>query len=180
MEIDLEAPEWSGLRTLLGAYFNQDFEDIYGSPKDTVLAFCRSASSEKVANAADGARQILDGTDKTARVWAVASLEDVQAGFATVPYPSERVHYVKGPIEQTIPAQMPDQIAILRLDTDWYESTAHEFEHLYPRLVSGGVLMIDDYGFWKGSREATDEFMERTGERLLLVRMDSGRVAVKP
>ena len=126
------------------------------------------------------AAQILDGTDKTARVWAVASLEDVQAGFATVPYPSERVHYVKGPIEQTIPAQMPDQIAILRLDTDWYESTAHEFEHLYPRLVSGGVLMIDDYGFWKGSREATDEFMERTGERLLLVRMDSGRVAVKP
>lgn len=63
MEIDLEAPEWSGLRTLLGAYFNQDFEDIYGSPRDTVLAFCRSASSEKVANAADGARRILDGTD---------------------------------------------------------------------------------------------------------------------
>ena len=126
------------------------------------------------------AAQILGAADKSATVWAVASLDDVKAGFETVPYPRERVHYVEGPIEQTVPAQMPDQIAILRLDTDWYESTAHEFEHLYPRLVSGGVLMIDDYGFWKGSREATDEFMERTGERLLLVRMDSGRVAIKP
>lgn len=126
------------------------------------------------------AAQMLAASDRSSRVWAVASLEDVQAGFATVPYPSERIRYVKGPIEETVPAQMPDEIAILRLDTDWYESTAHEFEHLYPRLVSGGVLMVDDYGFWKGSREATEEFIERTGERLMLVRMDSGRVAVKP
>jgi hypothetical protein len=122
---------------------------------------------------------MLSSQDKSARVWAYASLEDVQAGFAEVPYPSERVHYVKGRIEDTVPDQAPEQIAILRLDTDWYESTAHELEHLYPRLVPGGVLMIDDYGFWKGSREATDEFLDRTGERLLLIRMDSGRVAVK-
>lgn len=126
------------------------------------------------------AAQMLSRFDKTSKVWAYASLEDVQQGFATVPYPADRVHYVKGRIEETVPAEAPEQISILRLDTDWYESTKHEFEHLYPRLVSGGVLMIDDYGFWQGSREATDEFLERTGERLLLIRMDSGRVAVKP
>ena len=63
MEIDLEDSGWGGLRTLLGAYFNQDFEDIYGSPKDTVRAFCRDAAPEKVANAAAGARRILDGTE---------------------------------------------------------------------------------------------------------------------
>ena len=51
---------------------------------------------------------------------------------------------------------------------------------MYDRLVSGGVLMIDDYAYWQGSRQATDEFLDRTGARLLMIRMGSGRVAVKP
>jgi O-methyltransferase len=122
----------------------------------------------------------LAKSDRSSLVWAYASLEDVQAGFEAVPYPAERLHYVKGPVEETVPGTLPDQIAILRLDTDWYESTAHELTHMYDRLVSGGVLMIDDYGYWQGSRQATDEFLERTGERLLLIRTGSGRVAVKP
>lgn len=113
-------------------------------------------------------------------VWAKASLEDVQQGFEQVPYPAERVHYVKGPVEQTIPGSLPSQIAILRLDTDWYESTTHELTHMYDLLVPGGVLMIDDYGWWQGSRLATDEFLDRTGEKLLLLRTGSGRAAVKP
>jgi O-methyltransferase len=128
----------------------------------------------------EAASHLLASADKKSWVWAEASLEDVQAGFETVPYPAERLHFIKGPIEDTVPAQMPDEIAILRLDTDWYESTAHELEHMYPRLVPGGVLLIDDYGHWQGSRKATDEFLDRTGERLLLLRADSGRVAVKP
>ena len=74
----------------------------------------------------------------------------------------------------------PERISILRLDTDWYESTRHELEHLYPRLSPGGVLLLDDYGYWEGAREAVDEFLEETGERLLLMRMASGRLAVKP
>ncbi|WP_375487643.1 TylF/MycF/NovP-related O-methyltransferase, partial [uncultured Jatrophihabitans sp.] len=117
---------------------------------------------------------------KDSLVWAYASLEDVQAGFEPVPYPADHVHYVKGPVEETVPATLPDQIALLRLDTDWYSSTAHELTHMYDRLVHGGVLMIDDYGHWQGSRQAVDEFLERTGERLMLVRTGSGRVAIKP
>jgi O-methyltransferase len=113
-------------------------------------------------------------------VWAVATLEDVQDGFAQIPYPSERIHFVKGRVEETIPSDAPERISILRLDTDWYDSTRHELEHLYPRLSPGGVLLLDDYGYWEGAREAVDEFLEQTGERLLLVRMASGRVAVKP
>jgi len=114
------------------------------------------------------------------KVWAVATLGDVREGFARVPYPAEQVHFIKGRVEDTIPDGAPERISILRLDTDWYESTRHELEHLYPRLSPGGVLLLDDYGYWKGARKATDEFLERTGERLLLLRMDSGRVAVKP
>jgi O-methyltransferase len=113
-------------------------------------------------------------------VWAVATLEDVREGFAQIPYPSERIHFVKGKVEDTIPGHAPERISILRLDTDWYESTRHELEHLYPRLSPGGVLLLDDYGYWEGAREAVDEFLEETGERLLLVRMASGRLAVKP
>jgi O-methyltransferase len=114
------------------------------------------------------------------KVWAVATLEDVQDGFSQVPYPAERVHFVKGKVEDTIPGHAPEQISILRLDTDWYESTRHELEHLYPRLSPGGVLLLDDYGYWEGAREAVDEFLEQSGERLLLMRMASGRLAVKP
>lgn len=126
------------------------------------------------------AQELLDAQGKDRPIWAVASLEDVKAGFDDVPYPKERVHYVRGRVEDTIPGQAPEQISILRLDTDWYASTKHELEHLYSRLVSGGVLLIDDYGYWQGSRQAVDEFLDKTGEQLLLLRMDEGRIAIKP
>ena len=126
------------------------------------------------------AQDLLDAGTKTQTIWAYASLEDVQAGFRDVPYPSERVHFIPGKVEDTVPEQVPDKIALLRLDTDWYESTRHELEHLYPRLVSGGVLIIDDYGWWQGSRQATEEFLAETGAPLMLVRAGTGRIAIKP
>lgn len=126
------------------------------------------------------AAELLHAKDREHSVWAYATLDDVRAGFAGIPYPSEKVHFVPGRVEETIPAQMPERIAILRLDTDWYESTDHELRHMYDHLVPGGVLFLDDYGHWAGSQRATDEFLERTGEPLLLLRMGTGRVAVKP
>jgi O-methyltransferase len=126
------------------------------------------------------AADLLATRAKTKSVWAVAGLEDVQAGMAETGYPSERIHFHPGMVEDTIPGQAPDRIAILRLDTDWYESTKAELEHLYDRVPSGGVIVIDDYGFWQGARQAVDEFLDRTGARLLLVPMASGRIAVKP
>ncbi|NEB74993.1 methyltransferase [Streptomyces sp. SID14478] len=126
------------------------------------------------------AADILARNDKDKAIWAYATLDDVKSGFQQVPYPAERVHYVQGKVEDTVPAEAPGKIAILRLDTDWYASTKHELDHLYDRLVPGGVLLIDDYGYWQGSRQAVDEFLEKTGERLLLLRMDEGRIAVKP
>jgi O-methyltransferase len=127
------------------------------------------------------AKELMESQAKaTAGIWAYASLEDVQEGFASVPYPAEKIHYVQGKVEDTVPAQAPERISLLRLDTDWYESTRHELEHLYPRLVPGGVLIIDDYGSWQGSTQATDEFLEASGARLLLLRAGTGRIAIKP
>jgi hypothetical protein len=126
------------------------------------------------------AAELLTTHPKTAAVWAVASLEDVREGMQDTGYPAERVHFHPGLVEETIPAEAPDRIAILRLDTDWYESTRHELEHLYDRVPSGGVVVFDDYGYWQGARQAVDEFVERTGAPLLLLPMASGRITVKP
>jgi O-methyltransferase len=125
------------------------------------------------------AADMLAASDKSAGVWAYASFEDVQATMAESAYPAERIHYYKGKVEDTIPGDIPEQISILRLDTDWYESTRHELEHLWPRLVPGGVLLLDDYGWWDGAKRAVDEWLEEVNPRLLLLRMDEGRIAVK-
>ncbi len=70
------------------------------------------------------------------------------------------IHFIKGPVEKTLffEKNLPNKISILRLDTDFYSSTKIELERLFPRVVSGGVLIIDDYGFWKGARKAVDEY----------------------
>jgi O-methyltransferase len=95
-------------------------------------------------------------------------------------YPAERLRFVRGRVEDTLPGRAPERIALLRLDTDWYESTRHELEHLYPRLCDGGVLIIDDYGHWEGARRAVDEYFSDPSRAPLLHRSDyTGRVAVK-
>ncbi|WP_315806246.1 MULTISPECIES: TylF/MycF/NovP-related O-methyltransferase [unclassified Bradyrhizobium] len=112
--------------------------------------------------------------------WAYASLDDVRANVALTGYPSERIHFVKGMVENTIPAAAPKCIALCRLDTDWYASTLHEMVHLYPRVAVGGVLIIDDYGHFRGAKDAVDEYLTKTKTRLLLNRIDySGRLGVK-
>jgi hypothetical protein len=126
------------------------------------------------------ATDMLSAADRSSPIWAYASLEDVQQAMRESEYPADRIHYYKGKVEDTIPGSIPDQISILRLDTDWYESTKHELKHLWPRLVPGGVLLIDDYGWWEGARRAVDEWQEETRAQVLLLRMDEGRVAVKP
>src|SRR5262245_28540455 len=78
--------------------------------------------------------------------------------MASTGYPQDMVLYVEGPVEKTIPALMPERIALLRLDTDWYASTWHELVHLFPRVSPSGVLIIDDYGCWRGCRKAVDEY----------------------
>ena len=95
-------------------------------------------------------------------------------------YPSEKIFYHQGRVEETIPDEAPDRIALLRLDTDWYESTRHELNHLYDRLSPGGALIIDDYLYWEGSRRATDEWLDETGVALFLVPLEMARIAIKP
>lgn len=113
--------------------------------------------------------------------WCYAPLDEVRRNMSGAGVPAERLELVVGKVENTIPETMPDQIALLRLDTDWYESTYHELVHLYPRLSPGGVLILDDYGHWGGVRGAVDRYLREQGIELLLGRVDyAGRMAVKP
>ena len=127
------------------------------------------------------ASEQLAASGRSSAVAAYSPLDEVKATMATTHYPSSRIKYVQGKVEDTIPSDMPDKIALLRLDTDWYESTKHELVHLFPRLQPGGVLIIDDYGHWQGARRAVDEYFAEQGQTVLLHRIDySGRMLIKP
>jgi len=117
---------------------------------------------------------------RDSNVFAYATRGEVERNMAATGYPPEHVHYIEGKVEETVPGAAPPRIALLRLDTDWYESTRHELEHLWDRLVPGGVLILDDYGYWAGARKAVDEFFESRSDAPLLNRIDrTGRIAVK-
>jgi hypothetical protein len=112
--------------------------------------------------------------------WCAIPLEDVTSAMLSTGYPYHRLVFVKGRVEDTIPRNIPDRIALLRLDTDFYESTYHEMVHLFPRLSVGGVLIIDDYGHFKGAREAVDKYLQENNVKILLNRIDyTGRIGIK-
>jgi len=152
-------------------YLFDTFEGM-SAPTDADVAVTSESASSVLARASKA-----DGRS----MWCVAGEEDVRANLRRTAYPSERVRLVRGKVEDTLPDQAPEKIALLRLDTDWYESTRHELVHLYPRLASGGILIIDDYGHWLGARKATDEYLASLPVKPLLCRVDySGRIALKP
>lgn len=112
--------------------------------------------------------------------WCFAPLEEVQNNLASTSYPAEKIRFIKGDVVETLHTSVPDKIAVLRLDTDWYESTRAEMEVLFPRLVTGGVILIDDYGAWKGCKKAIDEYLTAYKIPLMLHRTDyTGRSAIK-
>jgi len=147
------------------------FEGMSEPTKEDVSAVDQSAAGE-----------LLDASDRTAgdNVWCYSSLDEVKANLATSSYPSGNIHFIKGKVEDTLPEPSVGAIALLRLDTDWYESTKCELENLYDKLVPGGILLIDDYGHWSGSKKAVDDFIVARNLSLFLHRIDyTGRMAIK-
>lgn len=113
-------------------------------------------------------------------VYQGVDIKSVQENIERTGYPAGNLVFVKGKVEETIPGTMPEKIALLRLDTDWYESVKHGLVHLYPKLSMKGVLIIDDYGHWKGAQDAVDEYFSERKIPILLQRLDyTGRMAVK-
>ena len=112
--------------------------------------------------------------------WAYATLDETKKAMYSVGYDKRKIHFIKGKVEETIPDKAPDVISLLRLDTDFYESTIHELIHLFPRLSKHGILIIDDYGSWMGAKKAVDTYIAQNNLCLYLNRIDNtGRLCVK-
>ena len=114
--------------------------------------------------------------------WCYASLEDVKKNCIDAGLNMNEIHFIKGDVCETLndKLNLPDKISIIRLDTDWYKSTIKELEVLYPILSKNGVLMVDDYGHWQGSKQAVDEYFDRKGFTPLLNLTDySARICIK-
>lgn len=111
--------------------------------------------------------------------WCVADEVDVIRGMQETGYPLSLIKTIPGPVEETLLGELPSQIAIARLDTDWYSSTKMELDLLFDRISIGGVLILDDYDDWAGAREAVDEFFEERGIAPFLVRAGYGRIYIK-
>jgi len=154
-----------------GVHLFDTFEGMTG-PTESDLSY-RGEPADKLMRSSDRMKE--------RNVWAYSPLDRVKENVLSLGYDERRIHFVKGPVEETIPGCAPERISLLRLDTDWYESTRHELVHLYPRLSSGGILIIDDYGHWQGARKASDEYIAENKLTIFLNRIDyTGRIALKP
>ena len=102
-------------------------------------------------------------------------IEDVKKNFAAYGMADKQVRFLKGWFKDTLPSAPIKQLAVMRLDGDYYESTRDALQNLYHRLSPGGYVIIDDYGekTWTYCRKAVDEFRKAQKIPGRLTRVDS-------
>ncbi len=179
----VECGVWSGGSMLLAAHALRHFGD---TARNIYLydTFDRMPRPEAIDARWDGvpALPTWEHHQREGGRWCFGgALHHVRRVVASSGYPEDNLVFVEGLVEETLPGIRPETISVLRLDTDLYRSTYHELVHLYPRLVPGGILIIDDYGAFQGARLATDQYIAENRLPLFLSRIDgSVRLAVKP
>ena len=178
----VECGVWKGGNTMLISYILQNlgitnrkiylYDTFEGMSKPTEVDLKTSKKEGSVFN--QWQKQNKDNYN----TWCYAGIDEVKQNMFKTGYPQENIKFIQGKVEDTIPNNLPNQIALLRLDTDWYESTKHELIHMFPILLVNGVLIIDDYGAWKGAKKAVDEYFYN--KNILFNRIDdTGYIAIK-
>ncbi len=150
---------------------------------DTFAGMTAPTDADVEAASGISASQMLSTTEvgDGNNVWCMAGRADVEGNMRSTGYPFDQFVFVEGDVTETLKNSSPERISLLRLDTDWYESTRAGLEHLYPRLAVGGVCILDDYGHWEGARRAVDEYFDNRKSRPLMIPIDySGRIFLKP
>lgn len=105
--------------------------------------------------------------------WCLGSEKRVRRAFAEIGWPEDRLHVVPGWFENTLTPEVIGQIgpiALLHVDADWYGPTLLALERLSPGVVPGGIVAVDDYHYWEGSRKAVEAFAARQGAGFRVVR----------
>jgi O-methyltransferase len=178
-----ECGVWKGGSSMMMALYlkSQGITDRTIFLYDTYEGMSAPTDADK-SHTGEKAEDLLSVQDKNNdnSIWCYSSLDDVKKNLASTGYPMEKICFIKGKVEDTLVNEIPGQLCLLRLDTDWYESTKVELNVLYPLLISKGVLIIDDYGHWEGARKAVDEYFSERSEHILLHRIDvTGRIMIR-
>lgn len=140
-------------------------------------------SEMDVSYAGESAAALLSTQQKNDKdsIWCFSPIDEVKKNIESTGYPIELLQFVKGKVEDTLLHTWPGKISLLRLDTDWYESTRKEMEVLYPLLEEKGVLIIDDFGHWEGAKKAVTEYFNALSYKPFLQRIDdTGIIMIKP
>jgi hypothetical protein len=165
LEGDLvECGVWKGGNIVIYKKFieeNNIKKNIYAF--DTFQGMSNPDQNDYIINSAISAQTILDNDKKRiTNDWGVCDLEEVKFNISKRTKNLNNIFFIKGKVEETLlnKINLPEKISILRLDTDFYQSTKIELEILYEKVCKGGVIIIDDYGHWAGSKKAVDEFFK--------------------
>jgi hypothetical protein len=173
---------WKGGSVMLAIWAAMEFKEFSSEfyLYDTFEGMSEPTVKDTWAYNGKSAHEKWQSMQDKGESWNYSSIEEVKKNVFSTTYPEGNFIFVKGKVEETIPARMPDKISLLYLDTDWYASTLHELVHLYPRLSPGGVMIVDDYGDFSGAREAVDQYFRERGLAPLLNRIDhTGRLIIK-
>jgi len=148
---------------------------------DTFAGMTQPTDRDWVISTGQSATTLMEASLEQDGTWARANLDSVRTNVEIDGYPRDKFRYVVGDVLETIPAEVPDRISVLRLDTDWFESTYHELQHLHPRVSSGGVVIVDDYGHFAGARDAVDTYFREIDFKPLVIAVDyTARLWLKP
>lgn len=171
----VECGIWKGgniilMQKLLNRFKNKNV-DIYGY--DTFEGLTRpDARDTPWHNRYNTIKVWEKKSQKNYNTWCYSGINEVKNNISTEVGLKNNIKLIKGKVEDTLlqKSNVPKKISLLRLDTDWYKSTKIELDVLYPLLSKGGILLIDDYGHWKGARKATDQYFK--GRKVLMHRVD--------
>lgn len=178
----VEAGVWRGGSSIVAKKFlsgNRNFYlyDTYkGMTKPTVHDY-RIGSESHVGTL----NKWNEFNKETHNDWVFASLNEVRNNFKRFNLLDSTLMFMEGDIREILTLEnIPDRICLLRLDTDFYDSTLIELQVLWPLLSPGGVLILDDYGHWDGARRAVDEYFELNNENLMVpIAGGGGRIILK-
>lgn len=142
-----------------------------GGSSAMMAAACRDTGAQRDFWLFDSFEGLPPPTEKDSAIeranyfkgWNKGSIVSVERIFDRLGLPLGRVHFVKGWFEQTIPAATVQEIALLHIDADWYESVTLVLSTLYDRVVPGGYVVFDDYNFWEGCTRAAHDFLDSRG-----------------
>jgi len=158
------------------------FDSFVGIPEPIARLDGERAVRETVGKPEDAQGRLRTANDYSHR-GGPGSEREVRDLLGDVGYPQELVHVHQGWFQETVPsdAKSIGPVALLRLDGDLFESTKICLEHLYEPVVSGGFIVIDDYGAYDGCRRAVDEFLAKASPLPFLCRVNSDiRYLIKP